>query len=352
MLEARIDKRLGTFALGVEVASRGRVTGLFGPSGSGKTTFLGAVAGIIRPDAGRIGFSGSVWFDGAARVHVPARRRRIGYVFQDPLLFEHMDVRRNIVYGRRRGGGGPDFDEVVEVLALGGLLERRPSELSGGQRRQAAIARAILAGPRLLLLDEPLTNIDSPAAGRIAVYLKRVMQVFEIPAVYVSHSISDVLYLCDEVVVLNEGRVTTQGPAYDVVTRRGVLDEAHLAELRNLFSAEQVSFDGQDGMLRCRIGSQELVAAGERPERVGPLTLSIRACDIVLASQRPVGISARNVLAGSVTRVEQVGLKFVVFVDVGQSWMVEVGRGAVAELKLAAGSRVFAIVKATAIRVL
>ncbi len=352
MLSAKLQKRRGDFLLDLNVTCRRRVTGLFGTSGCGKTTLLDCLSGVTRPDAGRIQLGESLWFDASERCSAPTRRRRVGYVFQDSLLFGHMTVLANITYGHRPEGRGPKLDEVVDVLEIGDLLDRRPAELSGGQQRRTAIARALLRDPTWLLLDEPLTGLDVSLAGRVIVYLKRVLDAFDIPAIYVSHSISDIVYLCEDVIVLDDGRVIAQGAPATVITGRGVLSDQHLRELENVFPARLLGADKAEQSIRCRLGDQDLILYGRLAEERDNIVLAVRACDIVLASQRPSRISARNALSATVTRVEPVGAKVLVFIDMGSGvrWMVEVGRAAVAELGLRPEARVFAIVKATAIQ--
>ncbi len=354
MLSARLQKHRGDFLLDLDVTCPRRVTGLFGTSGCGKTTLLDCLSGVTRPDAGRIQLGESTWFDAAERRSVPVRHRRVGYVFQDSLLFGHMSVLANITYGQCPQGCGPQLDEVARVLEIGDLLERRPAELSGGQQRRTAIARALLRDPALLLFDEPLTGLDVALAGRVIVYLKRVLDAFDIPAIYVSHSISDIVYLCDDVIVLDGGGVIAQGAPAIVITGRGVLSDQHLRELENVFPAKLLGDDETDQSIRCRLGEQDLLLYGRLAEKTDDVVLSVRACDIVLASERPRHISARNALAATVRRVEPVGVKVLVFIDMGAGvqWMVEVGRAAVAELGLRPEARVFAIVKATAIQTL
>ena len=352
MLRARMRKRLGEFVLDLDIECRRRVTGVFGPSGCGKTTFLNCLTGVLPPDAGRIQLGQAAWFDSDRKTDVHTRHRRVGYVFQDSLLFDHMSVLKNILYGRKADAGGPRFDDVVQVLELKELLKRGPNELSGGQQRRVAIARALLSNPSLLLFDEPLTGLDAGLAGRVLVYLKRVLDAFEIMAVYVSHSISDLVYLCDEAIVLHDGKVIAQGAPTSVVTHHGVLDDRHLAELQNVFPARLLAVDAEEGAVRCQVGEQMLLVYGALETSPDELTLAVNACDVVLATKTPEGISARNVLVGTVEKVERVGSKVLVFVDVGILWMVEVGRAAVKELDLKPGARIHTIVKATAIHIL
>lgn len=352
MLRATVAKKLGEFTLDASIQSDGRVTGLFGPSGSGKTTLLNCIAGLLAPDRGDIRVFDSVFFTTESPACLPIRERRVGYVFQDSLLFEHMSVRANLLYGRNRRGDGPGLDDVVDVLGLGALLDRRPRELSGGEQRRVAIGRALLSNPAILLFDEPLTGLDAALAGRVMVYLKRVLDKFAIPAIYVSHSISDVIYFCDEVVVLQNGRAVTQGPPGEVIARRGVLTDRHLADLRNVFTATDAIYDPEHGAIRCRVGANELLVYSATLDRAAEPTLAIRANDIILAAARPERISARNVLPATVKRVEPVDGKTLVFIDVGPTWIVEVGPAAVSELGIVPGAAVFAVIKASAFELL
>jgi len=352
MITARIQTQLGDFSLDVDLACGGRVVGLFGPSGCGKTTLLHCVAGILAPARGRIALNGDTWLDRAAGVDVPVPLRRVGYVFQEALLFPHMCARDNVLYGHRRGAAGPRFEQVVDVLHLGPLLDRQPGTLSGGEQRRVAIARALMRAPALLLLDEPLTGLDAAMAGRVLVHLREILDTFNIPAIYVSHAPSDVVYLCDEAVVLRDGRVTAVGPPSEVVIRRGALTRRHLADLRNVFRLPVEAVDAERESVCCALGGATLTVYGAPAVAGQSATLAIRASDIVLAAERPARISARNVLPARVQRVEPVGGRVIVFVDVGAVWMVEVGGVAVEELAIAPGRDVFAVVKASAIEIL
>ena len=214
MLRVDVAKQLGEFSLQVAFTSEGRVTGLFGASGAGKTSLVGMIAGLTEPDRGIIAVDGEVLDDTAARIHVPAHRRRIGYVFQDARLFPHLDVRRNLDYGRRMNRLKDDPAQrkrVTDLLDIGGLLDRRPGQLSGGERQRVALGRALLAQPRLLLLDEPLGSLDEERKVEILPYLVRLRDEANIPMVYVSHDAGELRQLATDVVMLRRGRVTAFG---------------------------------------------------------------------------------------------------------------------------------------------
>ena len=214
MLRVDVAKQLGEFSVQVAFTSAGRVTGLFGASGAGKTSLINMIAGLLRPDRGVIAIDGEVLDDIAARAHVPAHRRRIGYVFQDARLFPHLDVRRNLDYGRRMNRLKYDpaqHARVADLLDIGGLLDRRPGLLSGGERQRVALGRALLAQPRLLLLDEPLGSLDEERKVEILPYLVRLRDEANIPMVYVSHDAGEMRRLATDIVMLRRGRVTAFG---------------------------------------------------------------------------------------------------------------------------------------------
>ena len=214
MLRVDVSKRLGEFAIEASFANEGRVTGLFGASGAGKTSLINMIAGLLRPDRGVIAIDGETLDDTSTRTHVAAHRRRIGYVFQDARLFPHLDVRRNLDYGRRMNRLAEDgvlWRRVTELLDIGDLLDRRPGKLSGGERQRVALGRALLSQPRLLLLDEPLGSLDEERKEEILPYLVRLRDEASIPMVYVSHDASEMRQLASQIVMLQRGRVTAFG---------------------------------------------------------------------------------------------------------------------------------------------
>jgi molybdate transport system ATP-binding protein len=214
MLRVDVEKQLGEFSLSASFASEGRVTGLFGASGAGKTSLINMIAGLLRPDRGTISVDDDILDDTKQAIHIPAWRRRIGYVFQDARLFPHLDVAHNIDYGRRMNNLPNDpvqRKRVTELLDIGHLLGRRPGKLSGGERQRVALGRALLSKPRLLLLDEPLGSLDEGRRAEILPYLVRLRDEARIPMVYVSHDPAELRQLATQIVLLKNGRVTTFG---------------------------------------------------------------------------------------------------------------------------------------------
>lgn len=214
MLLVDIEKQLGEFRLSVSFTSNGLVTGLFGNSGTGKTSIVNLIAGLLTPDRGRILLNGEVLDDTASGVHVPPHKRRIGYVFQDARLFPHLSVRQNLDYGRRMNGLGSDAaaeKRTVDLLDIGHLLDRRPAQLSGGERQRVALGRALLAKPKLLLLDEPLGALDEERKAEIMPYFVRLRDEASVPMVLVSHDADEVRKLATNVVMLKGGKVAAFG---------------------------------------------------------------------------------------------------------------------------------------------
>jgi molybdate transport system ATP-binding protein len=214
VLALDVEKRLGDFTLAAKLEAAGGATALFGPSGAGKTSIANLIAGLLRPDRGRIVLDDAVLFDTASRIDVPPHRRRVGYVFQEGRLFPHMSVRRNLDYGRWMSGHARDEAQagrIVEMLDIGHLLDRRPGKLSGGERQRIAIGRALLMRPRLLLLDEPLASLDAGRKHEILPYLLRLRDDAKVPMLYVSHNAAEIARIATQVVRVEDGRIVAQG---------------------------------------------------------------------------------------------------------------------------------------------
>jgi molybdate transport system ATP-binding protein len=214
MLSVEVEKTLGEFRIDARFASENGATGLYGPSGSGKTSIINMIAGLMKPDRGRIALGGSVLFDSAAGTNVKAAQRRIGYVFQDGRLFPHLSIRSNLDYGRWVSGHAADasaFAHVVELLDIGHLLDRRPGKLSGGERQRVAVGRALLMQPRLLLLDEPLASLDARRKADILPYLERLRNEAKVPMIYVSHDAAEMKRIATCVVKVEDGQIVTEG---------------------------------------------------------------------------------------------------------------------------------------------
>ncbi|MFQ5796957.1 MAG: molybdenum ABC transporter ATP-binding protein [Candidatus Bipolaricaulia bacterium] len=360
-LKLRVRKRLGVFLLDVNAEIDDQATGIFGPSGSGKTTLLNCISGLLTPDQGEIWLGERPLYSDRERVNLRPEDRRVGYVFQEGLLFPHLSVRRNLFYGyrsrRRRDGqaSSPSIapDGVIEVLEIGDLLDRKPDQLSGGQRQRVALGRALIMSPQLLLLDEPLTGLDVGLRGRILPYLLRVRDEFSIPFLYVSHLIADLIAIADEVLVLEDGQAIAQGDPYLALCQPAVLSIAKSSGIENILTLPISDHDREMGLTQLTLGDQTLAVLCDLEVSEGTVTVSIRAEDIILAQSQLSGISARNVIAGVVGVVETVGELVIVFVDVaGARLIAEITPDALEELELREGRPIFLVIKTHAIRVL
>jgi molybdate transport system ATP-binding protein len=241
-LEIAIQHKQGSFRLTVffQGAESG-VTALFGPSGAGKTSVVNMVAGLMRPDAGRIAINGQCLFDSSRGIDLPPEKRRIGYVFQDGRLLPHLSVQANLVYGMRRTPADRRFvqlEPVVELLGIGHLLKRRPARLSGGEKQRVAIGRALLTSPALLLMDEPLASLDAVRKDEVLPFIMRLSQKFAIPILYVSHALDEIVALATHLVMLENGRVLAAGEMQALLARKDLQTQfgrAHCAtEMRRL----------------------------------------------------------------------------------------------------------------------
>jgi molybdate transport system ATP-binding protein len=328
---------------------------LYGPSGSGKTTILRCLAGLERPDRGRIDAGAETWFDAERRIDLAPQRRRVGYLPQGFALFPHLDVRSNIAYGL---GGVPAaarqarVDELVGLFALGGLEGRRPRGLSGGQQQRVALGRALAAAPRVLLLDEPLSALDGQTREAVRGELRQLLRDAAAPAIVVTHDRTEALVLGDRVAVVADGAIRQLGPILDVFDRPVDETVARIVGVETVFPATVVG--ASDGLLRLRVGTAELVALGDRPPGTS-LLVSIRAEDVLLEDEpadAAAALSARNRLHGRVISIERAGPLMRVAVDCGFRLVAAVTRPAVEELGLEPGSRVVAVLKAPAVHVI
>jgi molybdate transport system ATP-binding protein len=345
-LDVDLEHAREGFRLAAHFTAPPGLTALFGRSGSGKTTLVDIVAGLIAPHRGRVAVDGQTLVDTERGVFVAKHLRRIGYVFQDSRLFPHLSVRQNLLYGRwfaaGNGGASGDFDSVVELLGIGPLLDRRPDPLSGGEKQRVAIGRALLAHPRLLLMDEPLASLDEARRAEILPYIERLRDEAGVPILYVSHSVAEVARLATTVVILTEGQITAVGPVLDVLPLAdagdggSVLDAvvARHDEAFQLTALASAAGDLQVPRLAAPVGTH--------------VRAYIRARDVMLSLRPPEEISALNVLAGRITTITPgtSGAQADVRLDCnGATLMARVTAKSVQRLALSPGRPVYAVIK-------
>ncbi len=347
-LSVRLEKRFPEFTLDVDFSVFGSRIGLFGPSGSGKSTLFGLLAGLVKPDAGTIRLDGDLLFDSARGIDLPPEKRRIGVVFQQAHLLPHMSVRRNLLYGWQRLPKPErriDPQALVAVLNLEPLLERNVTTLSGGERQRVALGRAVLACPRLLIMDEPLTGLDDELKYQIIPYLNRVCREFAIPFLFISHDQQEMRLMTDKVLEFAGGRMIGELTPEALARRRLDSSRTGYLNLLRLDDPQQV-----DDLWSLRWGSSRLVMA-EPGNPLGETVVELAAKDVTLFKRHPEASSARNLLACRVTDLFAVGNRVGVELACGDRTLIaQVVGDAARELELAIDSEVVAAIKASAFR--
>lgn len=353
-IDAQLHRGDFDFALQLSLTLDGML-GVLGPSGAGKTTLLRIIAGLEEGAVGRVQLDDSHWQDSGQKQWVPPHQRGLGYVFQDARLLPHLSVRDNLEYAVKRSrqpDNTPPWDDVVAALSIEGLLARSPSTLSGGEQQRVAIARALLSGPRLLLMDEPLSGTDIERRGELLPFLRDVVERFAVPVIYVSHSLSELSMLCDQLLVLRAGRAVALGPTATILQRLDLGEVSDPAEAVSVLEAAVVDHDSDYDLTRLSLSGQFLWVPMEPLAVNSVLRLRVHARDVALAVTRPEGISVRNILEGVVKAVapDGTGPGASVLVDVdGQIVRSRVTRQSVDQLALAPGSAVYALVKAASV---
>jgi len=357
-LDARITHRIHDgLTLDVEFAIGRERAVVFGPSGSGKTSLLRLIAGLDRPDSGHVCVGGATWFDSSARIELALRRRGVGMIFQDDLLFPHMSVASNIrfgLHGLNRKSADRRLAEVSELCGVSGLLDRRPENLSGGERQRVGLARALAPKPRLLLCDEPVSAIDLD--GRLALIdgLRQAQEAERLPMIYVTHSPGEAVALGSILFRIEAGKVVDRGLPLDVLARRIAGEGARLDDVRNVvrgvISGES---SGRSETLVLLDGGPMLAVPWVDRHDGSRVVVSVRADDVMLARGEVSGLSARNILAGRVERLVSHGGDVEVVARTGEvAWVVSVVGSAVSALDLREGAEVHLIIKARGCHVL
>jgi molybdate transport system ATP-binding protein len=353
IVEAR--HRFGDFSLDAAFTSNGGVTALFGRSGSGKTSLVRIIAGLTRPREGRVQLGGDVLVDTAGRRFVPPHRRRFGYVFQEARLFPHLTVRQNLAYGRwfaPRSARAEAPDRIVDLLGIGNLLDRQPANLSGGEKQRVAIGRALLASPRLLLMDEPLAALDEERKAEILPYLERLRDEVGIPIVYVSHSVAEVARLADRVVLMAGGRIEAIGPASDVLGGPRLASAMERREAGSVLSGHVETRDAEHGLATIRLdGGAAILVPGAAVSPGETVRMRIPARDVMVATVRPEGLSALNILEGTIEAIEPdgEGMVSIRIACGGDNIRARITALSVERLGLVPGRAVHAVIKTVAL---
>ena len=355
MIEVEARLRQGHFSLDVAFSSDQGITALFGRSGSGKSTVIAVIAGICRPDRGRVALNGRTLVDTDVNVWVPPHRRRVGLVFQDSQLFPHLTVRQNLLYGRwfsRNRGAEIPFDAVVSTLGIEALLPRRPPRLSGGEKQRVALGRALLANPALMLMDEPLASLDMARKIEILPLIESIRDDFRIPVLYVSHAVEEVARLADTVVALDAGRVVACGPPATVLGTPTQPPAEDRFAVASVLDVSVGPFDERYGLTVLRHPAGDIFLTGRIGAVRHQVRIVIKAIDVALATEHPAHLSIRTVLRARVATVmadrSAVAAVHLSLADGGRLVALAT-RKALDELDLAPDKPVFALIKTVAV---
>jgi len=354
-LSVDLQNSLGEFSLNANFYCDEGITALFGKSGAGKTSIVQLIAGLIEPDEGKIVIDDEIVFDKEKHINLPTEDRRVGYVFQESRLFPHMTVRKNLNFGmRRRHHAGYDtlpFDDVVTILGISNLLERGTYSLSGGERQRVALGRALLSGPRLLLMDEPLAALDIERRWEIIPFIENIHHQFNIPVIYVTHSVDEILQLADNMVLLNEGRVMAAGSIESIMNRPDLAAVSGMGDPSSVIQGNIKSIDNENGLAMIAFDSGTFCVPSKHLKVNARVRVRIRARDVSIALKKPEDISVLNIFPGVVQHISnnqetQVDLSVKIG---GEVIWAQITRKSLNDLQIKPGSSIFVMVKAVAI---
>ncbi len=354
-LSIRYQLNRAAFELDVDLdLSMQGVTGLFGPSGAGKTTLLRCMAGLEKSDMGRLVVDGTVWEDSSSGMYVAPHKRQIAYVFQEARLFPHLNVSRNLEYGQRRSDNDDhklDFDRVVDLLELQDLLDRMPATLSGGEAQRVAIGRALLRSPKMILMDEPLAALDDARKEEVLSYIERLHAELKTPIIYVSHNIDEICRVCDQLVVLEEGRISAQGELQSVLLQTELPILAG-KEAGSVLIGKIRDYDETFDLTRIELSAAQLWVPGQFGKSSSEIRLRVRANDVSLCLERPLRTSILNIIEVKVMRVqdETTGSVLVHFCSGTDVFLSRITRRSCTELALKSGMKIFAQLKSVAVK--
>ena len=351
ILEVSFSHRYASgFSLDIDFAIHSKITSIFGASGSGKTTILAMIAGLKAPAQGRIVLNNRVLFDHVAKVNIPVHHRRVGVIFQDHLLFPHLNVERNLLYGsseRSSHSAYPDFQRVCDVLEIGHLLARYPKTLSGGECQRVAIGRTLLSSPEALLMDEPLASLDDRLRDSILNYLDRIIDEWNIPAIFISHNQSLVQRFSSHTIVVDHGRVLSAGLTADTIEAYGPDIWKSAKGPMNWLKIE--SFEERDGFTFAIVFGQKIQLPGKQESISDKMYIQFSASDVVLSKEPLTNISTRNHLYGNVMRFVEQESHVLVGVDIGKIVWAKITLEAKLELNLELGGAIVLLIKTQAL---
>jgi molybdate transport system ATP-binding protein len=354
-LEVSIRHAFKSFTLQADFKTTGPLTVLFGPSGCGKTTVINAIAGLLRSRELRIICGETVLADTAKGIWIPPHLRQVGCVFQEARLLPHLTVSQNLKFGQwftPSKARYANHDNIVEMLGLGSLLDRRPRQLSGGEKQRVAIGRALLQSPRLLLMDEPLASLDDSRKQEIIPYIERLRDEAKVPIIYVSHALPEVIRLATDVVLMSQGKVVASGPLQQVIPALSSISDVYARDAGAIIEASVKSFDPETGLTSIHSPAGDLRLAGITMTSGVTFKLHLRATDVTLATEKPVGLSALNILEGTVESIANIdSYSVIASIKCGNAIIpARITSFSAKSLGISQGKNVYAIIKAMSVR--
>jgi molybdate transport system ATP-binding protein len=349
MLSLDVQLQRGNFDLAANFSLDQPVTGLFGSSGSGKSTLLNLVAGLAHPDSGWLKLGNKHLYHSTKKINLSPNKREVGVVFQDSQLFPHLPVTQNLLYGYKRTLRKQrrfKLSEIVDLLEIGHLLKKRPNQLSGGEKQRVGLGRALLASPRFLMLDEPLASLDQGLKQQILPFLKRVKDELELPMVYVSHSMDEILHLTDHLVIIDNGEILGAGHFYDVIKKGRVQEIANTMGLENIIVATIIGHDIESGHTIADIkGTPLLLPLTDKFSIGDSCYLSIRSSEIAIAKHHIDQISIQNQIKGKIIVATHHPSHVTVHVNIGTSLAIDITPKAFSQLSLSRGNEIYCLIK-------
>jgi len=350
MLEFRALKKHPGFTLDASFkCDSGMVTTLFGKSGSGKTSVINMIAGLQRPDVGRIAVGDKLLFDSYQNINISTPKRNAGYIFQDGRLFPHMSVESNLRYGIKKADFLPDqFNIITELLGIEELLDRRPHKLSGGEKQRVAIGRALLSSPDFMLMDEPLSALDTARKQELIPFIGRMVDKFRMPIVYVTHSLEELLALGDNVVLMQDGSCVDSGTVEEVVSKPENMPMLGLTGRVSVIKAVAVDTMGSSNIIR--LENKKLMIPTNQFKPGTKLRVTVHSEDVTLSINKPEGLSSRNIIKGTVEKMSDTADGAVsIKIDIGVSIYATITHGAVSDLSIELGKEIYIILKTMAL---
>ncbi|HPS59281.1 MAG TPA: molybdenum ABC transporter ATP-binding protein [Spirochaetota bacterium] len=343
MIDVKLKKNFGAFDVDVEFSSESAgITVLAGPSGSGKTTIINMISGLLTPDEGHIFIKDRLLFDSGKKINCPVEQRRCGYIFQEGRLFPHMNVRRNLLYGRHSDRSR--LKETITLLGIEHLLERMPTKLSGGEKQRVAIGRALLMRPQILLMDEPLASLDQERREELMTYIDRLPEQFGIPVFYVTHSTHEILRLSDKLIRVDKGRVESSGSPGGEYHGLGSSDGN--GEYISVFDCKMKAFDNEFGIVSAEFHGGVIRILANTPPGEPEIRVAVKASDVTISLDKPENISTTNIFKGTIRNLEETGGHSVlVHSDIGASLAAQVSKASAVRLGLKPGKKVYLLVK-------